>query len=1030
MSGRSSILRSLRWTVQVSRRSLHPQRFWLALLVGWSVLTLLYLTDVAGMLERSLLDLRLRLRPNFYQQVVPVRVALLDARDQIDDTAYFQHSLALLQALASPQLPAEQRPQAVAFATPFLRSPDVLQAQALVNATRALPRTVQAIQFNPDGRRLRNALPEELRGWPLPPEGASLRRATAVMVPHSAELAGLLPSAYAIGFVNLAEDENRLEVVRSIPVVMRYQDRVYPSLGLAAAMAALDLKSSQVILELGHRLLLKPTGLPPIEVPLDARGDTLLNFRPTLGRMQAHSAWSPPDFSTPSDRVVSTQAPEEMLAKLLPGGRLLLVGDPRRVVHSPLGSNIPVVNVHAQLATDILSGDFLRQVPVWLDFGLGLVVLTLLALYLGLRDPQGLGGVWMGFGLGFSHGTTSLVVFALGPYWLQLAPVGLALFFAVLVDGIFLHRYLNQALARVRQELDALEKQALSWGESLQREEAEQSRRLEQIQREETLAQTILSRQELRLARALTSGGSSANHAPFPVKKEGEPSPPKPSESLLKPARQENGPESSLEPTRELDREFSHDPHSGLRSPLTGHQPLLIQEVSRRYRAHVKRLEQLLVRYRQLLDQVLMQLEVVQARQPVVLPSEEPEGFNPVLAEELVTRTGVMTRDPHLLQLLHQVVMRIGPNDRTTVLIHGESGTGKELIARAIHRSSPRARQPFVALNCAAIPEGLIESELFGHMRGAFSGAARDRRGAFLSAQEGVLFLDELGDAPAHIQVKLLRALQERRIRPVGSDADVAVDVRIVAATHQDLRARVRAGTFREDLFHRLHVVPLELPALRQRRGDVAFLAQHFLAREAKVGGTPRQLSEGALQRLCQYSWPGNVRELENCMLALGAMSVSEVIGEDEVIKALGGRLEAPERQHGADFSEADLRWLSIFRRHRFQMNPAVADPEAPAHNRQTGYRHLMGLCCKALYLADWRLSRAARLLAGPEEVAEVKALAKLKTYRSSLVQALESKDMARFKSEWRRYLGDDFFYVQAALEALQAGRLAREDET
>lgn len=386
MTGRSPILRSLRWTVQVSRRSFHARRFRLALLVGWASVILLYLTDVAGLLERSLLDLRLRLRPNLYQQEVPVRVALLDARDQIDDTAYFQHSVSLLEQLNSPALPESVRPRAVAFATPFLRSPSPAQAQALVQATRAFPRTVQPFQFNPDGRRLRTALPEELQGWPLPPEGASLRRATAVLVPHSEDLAGLLPSAYAIGFINLAEDENRLEVVRSIPVVMRYQDRVYPSLGLAAAMAALELKPSQVIFELGERILLKPTGRPPIEIPLDAQGDTLLNFRPTLGRMHAHSAWSPPDFSTPSDRVVSTQAPGEMLKSLAPGGQLLLVGDPRRVVHSPLGSNIPVVNVHAQLANDILSGDFLRQVPMFLDVLLGLGVLALLALYLGVRE--------------------------------------------------------------------------------------------------------------------------------------------------------------------------------------------------------------------------------------------------------------------------------------------------------------------------------------------------------------------------------------------------------------------------------------------------------------------------------------------------------------------------------------------------------------------------------------------------------------------------------------------------------------------
>jgi DNA-binding NtrC family response regulator len=195
-----------------------------------------------------------------------------------------------------------------------------------------------------------------------------------------------------------------------------------------------------------------------------------------------------------------------------------------------------------------------------------------------------------------------------------------------------------------------------------------------------------------------------------------------------------------------------------------------------------------------------------------------------------------------------------------TVLITGETGTGKELVARAIHEHGHRGGGAFVAVNCAAIPSELLESELFGHLRGAFTGATGDRIGAFRQADHGTLFLDEIGDMDLAMQAKILRALQERVVTPVGGKP-VAVDVRVIAATHQDLPQRVRNGTFREDLFYRLHVVPIHLPALRERIADIVPLAEHFLSRS---GG--KQLSADAAARLLRHSWPGNVRELQNAM--------------------------------------------------------------------------------------------------------------------------------------------------------------------
>jgi two-component system response regulator AtoC len=202
---------------------------------------------------------------------------------------------------------------------------------------------------------------------------------------------------------------------------------------------------------------------------------------------------------------------------------------------------------------------------------------------------------------------------------------------------------------------------------------------------------------------------------------------------------------------------------------------------------------------------------------------------------------------------------------KTTVLISGESGVGKELVARAIHRRSSRKDKPFVAINCGAIPENLLESELFGHKKGAFTDANADRRGLFEEATGGTLFLDEIGELPLALQVKLLRVLQEETIRRLGDVRDTKVDVRIVAATHRDLQAEVKAGRFREDLFYRLNVLPIPIPPLRDRREDILLLVDHFLARNnIRLGTAIRGLDAEARKALVDYAWPGNVRELEN----------------------------------------------------------------------------------------------------------------------------------------------------------------------
>ena len=201
------------------------------------------------------------------------------------------------------------------------------------------------------------------------------------------------------------------------------------------------------------------------------------------------------------------------------------------------------------------------------------------------------------------------------------------------------------------------------------------------------------------------------------------------------------------------------------------------------------------------------------------------------------------------------------------VCIHGESGSGKELVARRIHELSSRSEHPFIPVNCGAIPVELMETEFFGHKKGSFTGAQEDKIGLFQAAGGGTLFLDEVADLPLSMQVKLLRAIQEKTIRPVGATREMAIDVRIISASHKDLQLEVEAGRFRQDLFYRLHVIPLRVPALRERREDIPTLAQHFLRRSAETSGMPgRELSTDALTALQAYDWPGNVRQLRNLM--------------------------------------------------------------------------------------------------------------------------------------------------------------------
>jgi serine/threonine-protein kinase PknK len=293
------------------------------------------------------------------------------------------------------------------------------------------------------------------------------------------------------------------------------------------------------------------------------------------------------------------------------------------------------------------------------------------------------------------------------------------------------------------------------------------------------------------------------------------------------------------------------------------------------------------------------------------------------------------------MRRVYEVLDRVAVNE-VPVVITGESGTGKELVARAIHRGGPRAEGPYVSLNCGAIPEGLLESELFGHVAGAFTGATHAREGLFAQADGGTLFLDEIADMPARMQLDLLRVLQERRVRPVGSAVEQPVDVRLVTASKRPLRSLIEQGTLREDLYYRLAVVELELPPLRARRADIPLLCDHFLERIAEERGEPKKrLSRGAIQRLSAHDFPGNVRELEHLLVNASVFCAGEVIEAEELAidTAQTPQATSPDAGNFQDFKDSERdRILQTLNAHGWNRAKAA---RALGMARRTFYRRL-----------------------------------------------------------------------------------------
>ncbi len=307
------------------------------------------------------------------------------------------------------------------------------------------------------------------------------------------------------------------------------------------------------------------------------------------------------------------------------------------------------------------------------------------------------------------------------------------------------------------------------------------------------------------------------------------------------------------------------------------------------------------------LDELLLQIERALENRRLHSEVKRLEG----ILEERYTFSNIVANSPKMQSVL-SLVARIAPTD-STVCIYGESGTGKEVVAKAMHFASTRKDRAFIAVNCAAIPETLLESELFGYEKGAFTGAVRNSKGLFAQADGGTLFLDEIGDMPLSLQAKLLRVLQERQFYPLGSEKPLDVDVRLIVATNKDLEAEVRRGSFREDLFYRVHVIPVRIPPLRERKEDIIPLAEHFLKKTSeRMKKEVKGLTPMAIQKLMLHDWPGNVRELENAIEYAVVTSRSDVISDEAILPFRETLSTSPKpfREAKEDFEKEYLNWV------------------------------------------------------------------------------------------------------------------------
>lgn len=1070
-----------------------------ALLVG----ALLAWTPALERIENATLDWRFRLRPAL-SSPSPVTVVFLRGIQDGGEERPLREQLAAFLGLLS-EIPKKQQPAAVVLDMVLTGPGDTSEPGSptalLVEMGTSLGNLVHGLQLAFHANEQREQEPDRslLLRHSLPSSGDEiLRVAYGMRLAHPRLAPKLYSGAAGAGFINLSPLPGVAGgVAHHLPLLAGLLEE-HPSstetggtrLSLALSLAGVGAAICQ------HRALdqcmhlkgsnLRIEGSLSRTVPLDPThgGEFWINHR---RRFQLA-----PD-SLASDRVSATDAsvtpPEVVLFDtraqsqfITPDGRLLspdqlagqlvLVADmlEPNTVRSPFGEDFRQASLHAQVMANILEDDFLRRLPLWSHWlaALGLLSGALAwhprrlrqsssapsretwprdagsreagprdsgslvpALKLVITAPEGLLAVgWTGIAIGLFRGWS---------VWLPIAlPLGMLLGSA-LGRRLFFPWVLRQELARLT---------------------------MEESNREQVLEALATRTAELGELRAQLAEVTAPPRGPEAA-------------SPLLPTTDEL----SVADVRELDQllelaqrvleEQLPQAAEGSLAVTTWREAPAFSERLRQARLEVQRLLKELQESLQTLKQhrsagqtLARWLEVRRAAYEALLgqvrgmlfeAADQLEQLRPSLAGKMLSldaapmadpaileRTGCMTRDPGMLELLRDVLTRIGPSQlQRPVLILGESGTGKELIARAIHRTGPHPEAPLVSFNCASLSPNLVDSELFGHVKGAFTGADRDRTGLWVEADGGTLFLDELGEMPLELQAKVLRAVELGEVRPVGGTARQArkVRVRLVAATHVDLEQGIQDGRFRLDLFHRLNGSVVRLPPLRDRKGDVALLSRLFV-REASVRLQQEiLLEEGAVVALEGYRWPGNVRELKNVLEDLADRPGLHRIAAADVRARLGISEIEPELSERDVFTPEERALLELLRQHQFQESACGDDPAYPG-NRAAAGRHLRVLMCKALRATRWARESAARLLAGETQAALAPLLElRIQHLLRSLMARLEPVEDSTAAGDGgklphhgilsesthaaiKRQYRSDFLHVIRVLEALRLGHI------
>lgn len=1054
---------------------------------------LLALTPLGDTLERGALAVALRLQAA-PALPAPVTMVVLRSQQPYGELPILREELAgLLETLAHQPRPASAPVVVdIVLTEPATETGPGSAGARIIAATRALGNVVHAgiVAWSEDNlqRPEDTLVPLKRHSAVLDAVPWTTSAINGTLLAHPTLAEGLYGAAAGVGFINLDAAQAKGETLLRAPLLVQGSEQVegqtapenrfYPSLALAGLAAVRcpgqPLQACLSVSPQGLRL----GGAGGLELPVDEDGNFWINHRKRF-EFDPRAGTDDASPNAPAPEVVLFRLEDGQghfytrgglpiaLEKLREQVLLVVDGQERSEVFSPLGPMFPQSSAHAQIMTSVLQTDLMTVFPSRLGLPLAL---GLLFLALGLRlgalklearqerahepsPPQRLISTLSRFVLSSSPELLLLLLSLLGAglsfwlarTWLPIAQPGLTLAACGALFQFSLPRALDAELSQQEMLLAERDQKAVALEKARKALEIELTR-LEPLRKEAVTLENMRPEDRAALAmppeeladletlvqdvHALLSGG--AQKPPKSVQAK-----PSPRDTALEPLRQaadklRQQQSEMQEAERRLARELPEI--SGIlhwyraRTEARRGQLRGLHEAIRSTRERLLRLES---------EQVLV-ARPAQGLSPGSDQKSTPGSIGATTYDRnLFERSKLISADPAFCQLMHLALNRLAPAEQLFVRIHGETGTGKDLVARAIHDASPRKDNPFIPLNCAALAPGLLESALFGHVKGAFPGAVANTAGYFASAHTGTLFLDEVGEMSLAMQAKLLRVLESGEITRVGSTETRKVDVRIISATHRNLEAMVAEGSFREDLLQRLgHAI--HLPPLRERRQDIPLIVKHFLEDPKTRRNRNIVIQPRAMALLTHgFDWPGNVRQLLRQVLEPAViLTESDTLTEDDMRRALPlvARKKVAQAESSAiqSLQLPEKAWPHLHgqRRNRFNASDCGADPTYDG-NRQTADKHRRQLIALALPQAGWSVARATVLLAGDADAQTRASLQKqildcLKTFEAKVPELDSPAQRDQLVQTLNRHYTPYHEAVLKVVEALRQGRIIR----